>query len=286
MRRARILCSVLLVCLASGLGVVPGWLDGALAMEESDRLWMVGEQALSDGLYPLSRRMLERLIDRYPADRRIPDATLLLGKARFSQKAFPARPRSLQEGAEPLTPAPGRPGEARFWEAETLFRMERYAEARDAYDRVVAEDPRLTLRSATRSTAARGATVSSSGAIWPSPTSASFSPTIRTPDRAPPRRFYLARTLVEIEARRRGGRSLLQSFADQVPRASAPAGRLAMARAGAARLGTTARTGWPSCAPSSPPIPITSWPLRRVAWWRTPCCARVARPTWPRSTSG
>jgi TolA-binding protein len=105
-------------------------------MDESERLWTVGEHAFQDGLYPLAGRMLERLINRHPKDRRVPEASLLLGKARFSQKAFPAALAAFRQALSAL-PNAGRPGEARFWEGETLFRMARYAEARDAYDRVL-----------------------------------------------------------------------------------------------------------------------------------------------------
>jgi TolA-binding protein len=139
MRRAWILCCALLFGLGFGLGVVPGWLDAVLAMEEADRLWTVGQQAFSDGLYPLSQRTLERLVERYPSDPRVQDAVLLLGKARFSMKAFPLALEAFKR-AESFTPPPGRPGEARFWEAETLFRLARYAEARDVYDLVVSGD--------------------------------------------------------------------------------------------------------------------------------------------------
>jgi TolA-binding protein len=109
-------------------------------MEESDRLWTVGEHAAQDKLYPLARRELERLIERYPTDRRIPDATLLLGQVRFSQKAFQAALEKFRR-AQSFSPPPGKPGEARFWEAETLFRMDRYADARDAYDQVLTDAP-------------------------------------------------------------------------------------------------------------------------------------------------
>jgi TolA-binding protein len=126
-----------------GAGVVAGFAGApspAAAMEEADRLWMVGEHAFQDGLYSLARRELERFIARYPNDRRLPDATLLLGKAQFAQKAFPSALEAFKQ-AESFSPAPGRPGEARFWEAETLFRMERYAEARDLYDHIFSSDP-------------------------------------------------------------------------------------------------------------------------------------------------
>jgi hypothetical protein len=48
--------------------------------------------------------------------------------------------------ARGFAPQPGRPGEVRFWEAETLFRLDRYAEARDGYDRILAEDSTSPLR--------------------------------------------------------------------------------------------------------------------------------------------
>jgi len=129
---------VLFLSLAVALGVPLASPPVARAMDEADRLWMVGQQAFSDGLYPLSRRMLERLIDRYPSDRRIPDALLILGKTRFSQKAYPGALEAFRK-AQGFTPVPGRPGEARFWEAETLFRIGRFADARTAYDSVLAD---------------------------------------------------------------------------------------------------------------------------------------------------
>src|SRR6266540_2963737 len=140
MGRGRVLCSVLLLGLGCGVGALTGWPPAAVALDESDRLWTVGEQAFQDRLYPLARRMLERLIERHPTDRRIPDATLLLGKARFSQKAFQAALEAFRQ-AESFSPMPGRAGEARFWEAETLFRMDRYPEARDVYDQVLNDTP-------------------------------------------------------------------------------------------------------------------------------------------------
>ena len=33
----------------------------AIAVSEAERLWTVGDRAFQDGLYPQSRRMLERL---------------------------------------------------------------------------------------------------------------------------------------------------------------------------------------------------------------------------------
>src|SRR5437899_487360 len=136
----RLGCPVRLLVLGCGVGALSGRLAAAAGIEESDRLWTVGEQAFQDKLYPLARRVMERLIERHPTDRRIPDATLLLGKARFSQKAFQPALEAFRQ-AESISPMPGRPGEARFWAAETLFRMDRYPEARDAYDQVLSDTP-------------------------------------------------------------------------------------------------------------------------------------------------
>ena len=143
MARAGLLSSVLFMALGCALLGV-GWPAAAVATEEPDRLWTVGQQAFQDKLYPLAGRVLERLIDRYPTDSRIPDATLMLGKVRFSRKDYPAALESFRQ-AQKFSPAPGQPGEARFWVAETLFRMERYTEARDAYDQVLADAPTSPL---------------------------------------------------------------------------------------------------------------------------------------------
>ena len=112
----------------------------ARAVGEPERLWIVGERAFQDGLHAQSGRMLERLIERYPSDSRVPGATLLLGKARLSQGQHEAALQSFRQ-AQTFSPVPGRPDEARFWEGETLFRMKRYPEARAIYDRILAENP-------------------------------------------------------------------------------------------------------------------------------------------------
>jgi TolA-binding protein len=111
----------------------------AAALEEADRLWLVGERAFADSLYPASRRALERFVAQYPKDARVPDAVLLLGKARLQAGDAQAALESFKR-AQTLTPVPGRPQEARFWEAETLFRLKRFLDARDSYDAVVLAD--------------------------------------------------------------------------------------------------------------------------------------------------
>src|ERR1700693_6223663 len=116
----------------------------ALALDEAERLMLVGEKAYEDGLYPLSRRMLERFLDRFPGDKRAGDAMLLLGKARLSQRFLEAALEALRK-TEGFSPVPGKPQEARFWEAETLYRMKRFTEARAAYARVISAGPSSPL---------------------------------------------------------------------------------------------------------------------------------------------
>jgi TolA-binding protein len=140
MARAWLLSSARLLVLGGALLAAMGSPAVAVAAEESDRLWTVGQQAFQDKLYPLAGRMLDRLIVRYPADPRVPEATLMLGKVRFFGKDYPAALESFRQ-AQKSSPVPGQPGEARFWVAETLFRMDRYPDALDAYDRVLTDTP-------------------------------------------------------------------------------------------------------------------------------------------------
>jgi TolA-binding protein len=116
----------------------------AHALDEADRLMLVGEKAYEDGLHALSRRTLERFLDRFPGDKRAGDVMLLLGKARLSQGSFEAAVDAFRK-TEGFTPVPGKPQEARFWEAETLYRMKRYTDARAAYARVVSAEPASPL---------------------------------------------------------------------------------------------------------------------------------------------
>jgi TolA-binding protein len=109
------------------------------ALDEADRLFLVGDKAFEDGLYPLSRRMLERFVERFPNDQRAGEAMLLLGKARLSTDAPGPALESLQK-AEGFRPPPGKPGEVHFWQAEALYRLKRYADARAAYNTVISAD--------------------------------------------------------------------------------------------------------------------------------------------------
>jgi TolA-binding protein len=110
----------------------------ARAISEPDRLWLVGERAFQDGLASLSRKSLERLIERFPSDARVPEATLLLGKACLAAGDLPAALDAFRRAAT-MSPPPGKPDEPRFWEAEALFRMKRYLEARPLFDLVTAD---------------------------------------------------------------------------------------------------------------------------------------------------
>jgi TolA-binding protein len=136
MAHVRVLVGLLLAGLVAV--VVPA--GPALALYEPDRLLLVGEKAFDDHLYALSRRMLERFVEKFPTDSRVGDATLLLGKVRLEQGAPDAALETFKK-ALAMTPVPGKPQEARFWEAETLYRMKRFNDARTAYARVAAAEP-------------------------------------------------------------------------------------------------------------------------------------------------
>ena len=110
----------------------------AHAISEADRLWLVGERAFQDGLAGLSRRNLERFIERFPSDPRVPEATLLLGRACLAA-GDPAPALDALRRAAGMTPPPGKLDEARFWEAEAVFRMKRYPEARALFERISAD---------------------------------------------------------------------------------------------------------------------------------------------------
>ena len=102
------------------------------AQPEADRLWRVGEGAFRDGLWEVARRHLERLNDTFPDDAHRPQALFLLGKTGLAlgdgEKALHAfrQARTLDptlNGSEAVT----------FWEAEALFKLRRFEEARDTY---------------------------------------------------------------------------------------------------------------------------------------------------------
>jgi TolA-binding protein len=109
------------------------------ALDEADRLFMVGERALTDRFYPVARRTLERFVAEYPKDARLPRAELMLGKARLALNDPQSALEALTRAPGGLT-APAERLEAKLWQAEALFRLKRFAEARAAYDEVVRSD--------------------------------------------------------------------------------------------------------------------------------------------------
>src|SRR2546427_6090807 len=93
-------------CVSAGFALLllASLVSPAAAIEEADRLWLVGERAFADGLYPASRRALERFVAQYPKDARQPEAVLLLGKARLQGGGAPAPPPAVKR---PPKAAPG-----------------------------------------------------------------------------------------------------------------------------------------------------------------------------------
>src|SRR2546430_71338 len=110
----------------------------ARALDEPERLRLVGERTFADGLYPIARRVLERLVADYPKDDRIGDALFLLGRARFALGDTESALEAFRRAQAAIPPPASL--EAKFWEAETLFRLRRFAEAHAAYDVVVKND--------------------------------------------------------------------------------------------------------------------------------------------------
>lgn len=111
----------------------------AFAIDEPERLWLVGERAFADGLYPVARRALERFVERSPMDERAPRALLMLGKSLLTLGELDAALDAFRRSGTGA-PRPGVGLETKFWEAETLFRLKRYAEASAAYDDVLRND--------------------------------------------------------------------------------------------------------------------------------------------------
>jgi TolA-binding protein len=111
----------------------------ALALDEADRLWLLGQNALADGLYPLARTALGRFIDDYPADPRMGEATFLLAKANLGLGDAETALRLLRR-VQTIDPPPPWRLQARFWEGEALFRLKRYPDARAAYDDLLRAD--------------------------------------------------------------------------------------------------------------------------------------------------
>jgi len=191
----------------------------ATALEDSDRLWRVGTSAFDDKLYPTARRVLEEFVAKYPDDRRVGEAWLLLGKARFAQQDLTPALDAFRRVLGLKEPS-GKPGEAKFWEAETLFRLKRYAEAETAYDRalqvVLEKDPKLPFAADTMY-----------GRAWAQLEQKHLEPAIKSfrdvleawPDSplAPAATFALARTLVDLK-RYEEALPLLSAFGAKFPK--------------------------------------------------------------------
>jgi tetratricopeptide (TPR) repeat protein len=133
MKRRLAMASTLAALLALVSAVPAG------ALEEADRLLLVGERALADRFYPVARRALERFVSQHSRDPRLPRAAILLGRTHLAldapQAALDAFTRALA-----VPPPPGERLDARFWQAEALFRLKRFGDARTAYDEVVRTD--------------------------------------------------------------------------------------------------------------------------------------------------
>src|SRR5215475_1114076 len=128
------------IVILAGLVAVVAPVSPAHALDEADRVYLVGEKAFEDRLYPLSRRMLERFVEKFPSDPRVGNATLLLGRTRLAQGAAEPALEAFKKVLA-MTPVPGKPQEARFWEGEALYRLKRYTDARAAYALVIAAEP-------------------------------------------------------------------------------------------------------------------------------------------------
>lgn len=191
-RRLRAVLVALVVLLLLPVAAVPP----VLALEEPDRLWLVGERAFRDGLYRLSARALERLAVEHSRDGRAALAVLLAGKAHLLLDAPEAALRAFRR-AQAFDPVPGDPQEARFWEGEALFRLRRFPEARAAYDDVL----RLNAASAYAPDALYGFAWCEIEMGRPEPAVTAFRDLVATWPEHPlagPSLFYQARALVEL----------------------------------------------------------------------------------------
>jgi TolA-binding protein len=134
MKRCPAMVATLAALLALVLVVPP-----VSALDEADRLFMVGERALGDRFYPVARRALERFVAQYPQDPRNARALVMLGKARLALNDAQSALEAFARAQGSLT-APADVLETKFWQAEALFRLKRFVEARTAYDEVVRTD--------------------------------------------------------------------------------------------------------------------------------------------------
>ena len=109
------------------------------ALDEPDRLFMVGERAMADRFYAVARRTLERFVAQFPSDARQPRALLMLGKARLALNDPESALEALRRAQGGLS-VPGEVQDGKFWQAEALFRLKRFGEAGALYDEIVRTD--------------------------------------------------------------------------------------------------------------------------------------------------
>lgn len=209
MTRRLSVSAAFLVLLVTAVPIAP-----AVALEEPERLWLVGERAFADNLFSLAARALDRFVKHAPNDSRVPQALMMLGRARLATGENDAALEALRR-AQKISPPPGQPYEARFWEAETLFRLKRYQEARTAYDDVVRNNA-----------AAPFAPDALYGYGWtelelkrPEPAITAFRDLLQSwPDNrlAPPATYHLARALYDLK-KPKDAAPLLASFSKKYP---------------------------------------------------------------------
>src|SRR5690242_7363579 len=106
-RRLAIVAALALVALATA-PVSP-----VLALDEADRLYLVGERATADRFFAVARRALERFVAAYPDDARQPRALLMLGQARLNLNDTESALEALRRAQSGLT-APAEVQEAKF----------------------------------------------------------------------------------------------------------------------------------------------------------------------------
>src|SRR2546426_11859547 len=104
---ASALASILLVGLPA---------SSAFALDEAERLWLVGERAFADGLYPIARRALERFVVEDPSDTRVSSAMLLLGRSRLAPGGADSALQAVRR-LRPPAPAPPAKTEGTSWGA-------------------------------------------------------------------------------------------------------------------------------------------------------------------------
>src|SRR2546428_11690358 len=97
---ASALASILLVGLPA---------SSAFALDEAERLWLGGERAFADGLYPIARPALERFVVEYPPDTRMSSALLLLGRSRLALGGADPAPEAVRPPRPLPAPPPQQP---------------------------------------------------------------------------------------------------------------------------------------------------------------------------------